>query len=423
MSQQGPILVVSTARRPSFAATLDVGRLFPVVETEWADAARAVEQVQPAAVLAATADTDAAGLAELAARVAARQLYLPLISIDPRIPHPDNVIPFFPSQIPQAQLSQTQTLQTQGGSDRLVARLRAALRVRSLHATVMRRLVPATPMALSHIDPARDATVLLIGRGGAYPTLSVALGERTGVVGALSIEAAAKHLNVRDIDGIVLGEGFSPRVIDAFLTVLTEDARFRNLPVVVAAGDLAPTYDLPNLEVVSDDAAQVVATALPLIRQHAFEAHLSRTLKAIDADGLIDARTGLLTREAFERDFASAIYQTQQRGGGLSVARFAFDPEHPRAQFDGARIISRLMRQMDFGAAQEDGSVVVVFAETDLKTAHTIARRLSSVMRHTSHGQRDAHSEPAVTVATLLPSDSAKSLRSRLHEEAHRAAS
>ena len=54
MSQQGPILVVSTARRPSFAATLDLARLFPVVETEWADAVRAVEQVQPAAVLAAT---------------------------------------------------------------------------------------------------------------------------------------------------------------------------------------------------------------------------------------------------------------------------------------------------------------------------------------------------------------------------------
>ncbi len=413
MSQQGPILVVSTARRPSFAATLDLARLFPVVETEWAEAMRAVEQVQPAAVLAATSDTDGAGLAELAARVASRQPYLPLISVDPRLPHPDNVIPFF----------QSQTSQTPAGSDRLVARLRAALRVRSLHATVMRRLEPATPMALSHIDPARDATVLLIGRGGAYPTLSVALGERTGVVGALSIEAAAKHLNVRDIDGIVLGEGFGLRVVDAFLTVLTEDARFRNLPVVVTANDLAPAYDLPNLEIVSDDAAQVVATALPLIRQHAFEAHLSRTLKAIDADGLIDARTGLLTREAFERDFASAIYQTQQRGGGLSVARFAFDPEHPRAQFDGARIISRLMRQMDFGAAQEDGSVVVVFAETDLKTAHTIARRLSSVMRHTSHGARDARSEPTVMVATLLPSDSAKSLRSRLQEKAHRAAS
>jgi hypothetical protein len=408
MSQQGPILVVSAARSPLFASALDVARLFPVVETEWRDAERAVEQVQPAAVLAATSDVDRAGLAALAARIETRQPYLPLIAVDPQVPLPEIAIPFF---------------QGTAASDRLVARLRTALCVRSLHATVMRRLVPATPIALSHIDPARDATVLLAGRGGAYPALSVSLGERTGVVGALSIEAAAKHLNSRDIDGIVVGEGFSPRVTDAFLTVLAEDARFRNLPVVVTAGGLAPAYDLPNLEIISGDAARVVDIALPLIRQHAFDAHLSRTLKAIDAEGLIDARTGLLTPEAFERDFASAVYQTQQRGGGLSVARFAFDPAHPRAQFDGARIISRLMRQMDFGAIQEDGSVVVAFAETDLKTAHAIARRLSSVMRHTSHGKRDVRSEPTVTVATLLPNDSAKSLRIRLQEDDHRAAS
>ena len=62
MSQQGPILVVSAARSPSFASALDVARLFPVVETEWRDAARAVEQVQPAAVLAAASDADEAGL-------------------------------------------------------------------------------------------------------------------------------------------------------------------------------------------------------------------------------------------------------------------------------------------------------------------------------------------------------------------------
>ena len=408
MSQQGPILVVSTARRPSLAAGLGLAELFPIVEAEWADAARAVDQVQPAAVLAASSDADEAGFAALAARVAARQPYVPLIAVDPQIRLAENAIPFF---------------QTQNNPDRLFARLRAALRIRSLHATVMRRMVPAAPMALSQIDMTRDATVLLIGRGGAYPTLSVLLGERTGVVGALSIEAAAKHLNVRDIDGVVLGEGFGPRVVDAFLTVLAEDARFRHLPIVLNAVDLAPTYDLPNLEIVSGDAAQVVATAMPLIRQHAFEAHLSRTLKSIDAEGLIDARTGLLTQEAFGRDFASAVYQTQQRGGGLSVARFAFDPGHLRAQFDGARIISRLMRQMDFGAVQDDGSVVVAFAETDLKTAYTIARRLSSVMRHTIHGKRDTRMEPVVTAASLLSSDSAKSLLSRLEPEAQRAAS
>ena len=81
------------------------------------------------------------------------------------------------------------------------------------------------------------------------------------------------------------------------------------------------------------------------------------------------------------------------------------------------------MRQMDFGALQDDGSVIVVFAETDLRTAQAIARRLSSVMRHTSHGKRDVRSEPAVTLATLQPSDTAQSLLARLSSEGRRAAS
>jgi hypothetical protein len=244
-----------------------------------------------------------------------------------------------------------------------------------------------------------------------------------GIVGALSIEAAAKHLNIRDIDGIVLGEGFSARVVDAFLTVLAEDTRFRNLPVVVTLDGLTPAYDLPNLEIMTGDPARVAANALPLIRQHAFEAHLSRTLRSIDAGGLLDPRTGLLMTAAFNRDFATAVHQTLARGGGLSVARFAFDPAQARAQFDGARILSRLMRQMDFGTVREDGSVIVVFAETDLRTAHMIARRLSSVMRHTTHGKRDTRSEPVVTLATMLPGDSATSLLARLHDEARRVAS
>src|SRR5712664_150587 len=410
MSQQGPIIVVSMAERPSFATALDDAKMFPIIDTVWVDASRAIEQLEPAAVLVAMSATAEPSFEALAKQIAARQPYLPLIAVDPQTSLPESAIPFS---------------QTQGHLDRLMARLRAALRVRTLHATVMRRVDgdPRLGETLLDTDPVREATVLLIGRGAAYPALSVALGERMGVVGALSIEAAAKHLNIRDIDGIVLGEGFSARVVDAFLTVLAEDTRFRNLPVVATLDGLTPAYDLPNLEIIAGDPARVAANALPLIRQHAFEAHLSRTLRSIDAGGLLDPRTGLLTSAAFNRDFATAVYQTLSRGGGLSVARFAFDQNNARAQLDGARILSRLIRQMDFGAALEDGSVVVVFAETDLRTAHMIARRLSSVMRHTSHGKRDVRSEPVVTLATLLPSDSARSLLARLYDEARRAAS
>jgi GGDEF domain-containing protein len=330
--------------------------------------------------------------------------------VDPAGLLPENAIPFAPSG---------------GNFDRLAARLRAALRIRALHATVLRRLADESARAttLPDVDCARDATVLLIGRGGSYPALSVALGERMGVVGAFSIEAAASHLNNRDIDGIVFGEGFTARVMHAFLTVLSEDARFRNLPIMLTLDELAPAYELPNLEIVRGEPADVAALALPLIRQHAFETQLTRTLHAIDADGLLDEQTGLLTQSAFDRDLATAVRQTLSEGGGLSIARFTFDPHNARAQLEGARIISRLLRKTDFGAVRRDGSVVVVFCDADLRAAHGIARRLSSVMRQTTHGRRAARIEPSVNVATLLPQDSAKSLMARLCGDADRAAS
>ena len=408
MSQQGPILVVSPGEPSSVAAALSETGMFPVIETGWSQAALAVGQLQPAAVLMsgdAGADFEA-----LAARVANIKPYVPLIVIDPAMSLPQNALPF---------------ALTAGGFERLNSRLRAALRVRSLHATVLRRIADdrATQTKPSDTDPIEEATVLLIGRGAAYPTLSVALGERMGVIGAFSIEAAAKHLNARDFDGIVLAEGFSPRVVDAFLTVLAEDVRFRNLPVVVTIDGLRTNYDLPNLEFIPSDPARVVSNALPLIRQHAFESRLSRLLKSIDTGGLLDPRTGLLTLDAFNRDFATAVFQSQSHGGGLSVARFSFGRSSERALRDGAHIISRLMRQMDFGAMQDDDSIVVAFAETDLRNAHMIARRLSSVMKHTVRASRESRAEPEVTVATLLPSDSAQSILVRLMNQPRRAAS
>jgi hypothetical protein len=408
MSQQGPILLVSSGDPSSVAAALSDTKMFPVIETSWSEAAAAVDQLQPAAVL--VSGDAGAGFAALAAQVAEIRPYVPLVVIDPNVALPENALPVG---------------LTHGNFERLNSRLRAALRVRSLHATVLRRIADdqAPQIKLSDSDPIQEATVLLIGRGAAYPALSVALGERMGVVGALSIEAAAKHLNLRDFDGIVLAEGFSPRVVEAFLTVLAEDVRFRNLPVVVTTEGVMPSHDLPNLELIWGDPARVASNALPLIRQHAFEGRLSRALKSIEAGGLLDPRTGLLTPEAFSRDFATAVYQTQSRGGGLSAARFSFGRSHERAQLDGARIISRLMRQMDFGAVEDDGAIIVVFAETDLRNAHMIARRLSSVMKHTIHAKRGSRVEPDVTVTTLLATDSAKSILARLTAEVGRAAS
>jgi GGDEF domain-containing protein len=403
MSQQGPIIVVSSGETLSFSTALAETKMFPVIDAVWSEASTAVEKLKPAAVLVSTSGREPR-LQPLADQLAARQPYVPLLVIDPTTPLPANAIPFS---------------QGGGGIDRLSARLRAALRVRTLHATVLRRLdddptIPRQPEA----DPLDDATVLLIGRGAAYPALSVAFGERTGVVGALSIEAAAKHLSARDLDGIVLGEGFSPRVVDAFLTVLAEDARFRNLPVVVTVPGLTPAYDLPNLELTSGDPVQVAANALPLIRQHAFETRLRRTLTALESDGMLDPRTGLMTRAAFDRDFATAVYQTGARGSALTVARFSFDRIPEKIRIDAARIISRLLRRMDFATLLDDGSLILVFTESELRDAQGIVKRLSSVMKHTMHGpKRDSRIEPHIVLVALQPGDSARSILLRLYDQ------
>jgi len=115
--------------------------MFPLIDATFADTARAIAQVQPAAVLVDAPGADGALLAALAEQIAARKPYLPLIAVEPDGALPNSALPFAPHG---------------GNFDRLPARLRAALRVRALHSTVLRRNVGSN---LPLIDPIRDATV------------------------------------------------------------------------------------------------------------------------------------------------------------------------------------------------------------------------------------------------------------------------
>src|ERR1700686_3754841 len=124
MSQQGPIIVVSTGERPSFASALDDTKLFPVVDAGWADASRAVAQLAPAAVLVAPSEAAQPNLETLAKQIAATKPYLPLIAVDPRTNLPATAIPF---------------AQSGGTFVRPLFRPRWALRVRTFRSTVISR--------------------------------------------------------------------------------------------------------------------------------------------------------------------------------------------------------------------------------------------------------------------------------------------
>src|SRR5918999_2438066 len=222
MSLQGPMVVVADIPAPDLVEALGAAGAFPVIESRWVDAPSAFISVQPSAVVLADPGpaSDSKAARTLGLQIQTRNgPFIPLIG---RARSDAGIA--IPGGLP---------IDADASATRLVARLRMALRVRALHAAVLRRMETfgsqdgAMP-ALPQTDPVEDATVLVAGRGRSYPALAVAVGERVGLIGALSVETAAKYLKARAVDGVVIGDGFSPKVVEALLTVMAEDPRFRD---------------------------------------------------------------------------------------------------------------------------------------------------------------------------------------------------
>jgi hypothetical protein len=415
MALQGPFVVVADHPAPDVVEALQMAGAFPVIETNWADAAAALGSVEPEALVLAEPCGDPARSKEYAhaleeCLIAKSGAFTPVIART----HEDGA----------AALPDVLAVSASVPPSRIVQRLAAALRIRTLHNTVLRRAetliacgetVPEMP----DCDPLEEATVLVAGRGRSYPELAVAVGECVGLVGALSIESAARALNARDIDGLVIGDGFGPRIVEALLMALAEDARFRDLPIAMLGGqqDVAEKFyaQLPNLDRVAEGPDLLVARFLPFVRVHAFGQRLARMLKSLDAKGVIDPNTGLLANEVFWRDLNRAVDDAEKRGVGLSIARFSFENGDRRISLDAARLLGRLMRQVDFACREADNSIFAVFTETDLRAAHVITRRIAALLKNAMlAAERPNGVETAVTLATLKPTDNVDTLIARV---------
>ena len=411
MSLQGPIIVVADTPAPDLVEALGAAGGFPIVEAKWADAPTAFVAVKPAAVVIAEPGAPAA-------EASARKLSLQIATADGAIvPTIALVQGGREAAIPVA-LPADAALPL----ERLIARLQSAMRVRALHATVLRRIelfashggkLPPLPVG----DALKDATVLIAGRGRLYPALGVAVAERVTMVGALSVENAARHLAARDIDGVVVGDGFSPRMVEAFLTLLAQDSRFRDIPVAVI-GEAPPDFadHLPNIDHVDGEPERLVARMLPLVRMHAFEARLKRMLKSLDADGMFDPDTGLLTGEAFWHELAAAIADAADRSLALSIARISFEGGlDERASLEAARLVTRLIRNIDFATREDDGGMLIVFTQTDLRSAHVVARRIAGALKNLLVPAGPSEGAAVhLTLATLKAGDTLDSLVMRV---------
>jgi hypothetical protein len=407
MALLGPMVVIAESSAADLVDVLAAAGAFPIVETAWADAPAAIAEIQPVAL--AIADPNgkpstrhARALIESIERRGGP--IMPVIALVEQ-----NTVPAVPGAL---------AIELDDSTERLVARVRSALRVRTMHATVLRRAraTDATKQIAVPADLLADATVLCVGRGGSYPALSVAIGERVGLIGALSIETGVRYLNARDVDGVIIGDGLGTRAVESLLTLLGEDPRFRDLPVGLLNNSGCDDERLPNLVRAAEPVA-LVEHVLAFVRLHAFESHLKRMLKSLESEGEIDPHTGLLETHAFWRDLDRVVDELGQAGGALSIARFAFEGvTDRRAYVDAARLFSRLVRNIDFACREHDGSILAAFTETDLRSAHVVARRIASVLRHTmiSPGRDRRTIRPTVTLAAFKPMDDLSTFVARI---------
>jgi hypothetical protein len=411
MSLPGPILVVSDHHDRKLMAGLAGAGAFPVVESKLVEAAATIGQLGPAALVSGAVVVTGLGL-HLGLR---RYRWLVLLTLR-RI-----------ARRRWFALRRAARRFIGASAEQVVARIAAALRVRTLHATVLRRIdtlrgngadVPELP----GFDPLDEATVLVAGRGRTYPALTAAVGARVGLIGALCVENAARHLNTRDVDGLIIGDGFGPSTIDDFLTALAADSRFRDLPIGLVA-EMPASIERgrhAKLEPVSGDPVDIVAHMLPLVRVHSFGTRLRRHVAALDSRGTIDAQTGLYTITAFARDMPRVVADHKSRRAPMSIARFAFPPDLGwRFRIDAARLTGRLLRPHGLRLPDRGRPIVVVFADAAPRNAHVTARKIASMMRQTMLDWETGDSgqtgiDPMVTLAFLKLTDTPESLLERV---------
>ena len=136
----------------------------------------------------------------------------------------------------------------------------------------------------------------------------------SGLIGALSIETAARYLNARDVDGVVIGEGLGPRVVDELLTLLAEDVGFATCR---SACWTMPPWMTSGSPICSGSISIPWGWSSGSFHSCACRhsrAQLKRVLKSLETEGVIDPDTGLLNAAAFWRDLDRAVQATEDTG-------------------------------------------------------------------------------------------------------------
>ncbi len=282
--------------------------------------------------------------------------------------------------------------------------------------------------------PAPEASPVRILCVGApapqFLALSNALAvDEAQVVGAFTSYTAFDYLHERTFDAVAIWGGESPQEALSIVAGMRRNTRLFHIPALLCqrgesgvSADEAfnkGVTDVASGEVTEREAARRV---MELARLHRRQVAVRRALEAARASGLMDAATGLFTRELFAAHLTRLATAARQRNRPLSVCvlKVAERPELAAARAGGfvdraipqiGAMIGRLVRVEDTAARLSAEVFALALPATPLAAARLTAERIAAVIGCTAFeagaGKAPFVVEFDIGVAEVRPGESA----------------
>jgi two-component system cell cycle response regulator PopA len=230
------------------------------------------------------------------------------------------------------------------------------------------------------------------------------------VVGAFTAYTAFDYLHERAFDGVVLWAGDNPQEALSIAAGLRRNTRLFHTPALLYLRQdsyitTAEAYHRGVSDVASPQTqeGETARRMIELARNHRRQSAVRRALEAARGSGLMDAATGLFTRDLFAAHLARLAQASRVRNRPLSICvlRLADKPELAAARAGGwvaraipqiGSMIGRLVRVEDTAARLGPEVFALALPATSLASAKLAGARIAAVIGCTAFEAGDGKS-------------------------------
>jgi two-component system, cell cycle response regulator PopA len=232
-----------------------------------------------------------------------------------------------------------------------------------------------------------------------FLALSNALGRfDTQVVGAFTSYTAFDYLHERAFDAVVLWAGENPNEALSIIAGMRRNTRLYHIPALLyqrGAPDIpaADAFHKGVTDVASPEVSEIdtAKRVLELARAYRRQSAIRRALERAKSSGLMDASTGLFTRDLFAAHLMRLAAAARVRNRPLSVCvlKVSERPEVTIARAGGwldraipqiGTMISRLVRAEDTAARLSPEVFALALPATSLSAGRLTAERIAAVI-------------------------------------------